>query len=179
MAPSNINDSAQLKPGSGIWPAAEYDFSPGRTVQEDLTALSKRHFENCGYAEHPVDKRWDLVAEYFCYYPEFEPGTLEVKAPLRLTLREPRSGRTVETAKLVGESSERPGRILRFIGGSWLEKRALNKSLTEAYTDLYGEVEKSLARSAAMESEIKKTRPYRRGEQEKVRPPSPSRSRRR
>lgn len=162
MSPGNVADSFPLKPGSGIWPATEYDFSPGRTVQEDLVRLTQRHFEESGFAEDPVDKRWNLVVEFLCYPPEVESGTLKTDAPLRLTLRDPRTLRAVQSEILTGTSPRQSGRILRLLGGQWFEKKGLEEALTEAYSDLYRKVDGQLARAAASESELRKTRPYRR-----------------
>jgi len=167
LSPGSVANEYKEKQGSGIWLGTEYSFSPGRIIQNDLTTLTKRHYANTGFAENSVDKRWDLVVEYFCYPPRFEPKSLKAEAPLELTLRNPHTGHTVDSATLFGRSPKQPGRILRLFTGRLAEKPALEKTLTTAYNDLYRKLDAALARTVAREAYETKIRPYQKRDAER------------
>lgn len=152
-----------LKPGSGIWPGTTYVFSPEETVQEGLAVLTKRHFKNAGLAENAGDKRWDYVLEYQCEQPIVRAGGLESHAPLRFILRDPDTGRELQPITLTGEGSAQGGRVFRLFFGRLAEKRSLERSLEEAYSNLFVSVDGNLARTAASLSQATPERNYRPG----------------
>ncbi|NUN96415.1 MAG: hypothetical protein HUU16_09595 [Candidatus Omnitrophica bacterium] len=152
-----------LKPGSGIWPGTTYVFSPEETVQEGLAVLTKRHFKNAGLAENAGDKRWDYVLEYQCEQPVVRAGGLDSRAPLRFVLRDPDTGRELQPITLTGEGAEQGGRFFRIFFGRLAEKRALERSLEEAYSNLFVSVDGNLARTAASLTQSAPERTYRPG----------------
>ncbi len=123
--------------------------------------LTKRHFRNAGIAENAGDKRWDYVLEYTCEQPYMDGGTLRSQVPLKSTLRNPQTGREVQSLTLTGEGSAQEGRFMRFMFGRLSEKPALERSLNEAYTNLYKSVEGNLARLSAEQSKNVPGKPYR------------------
>jgi hypothetical protein len=162
MPPGTDSNSFKNKPGSGIWPSSEYEFSPGQTIQDALFEITKRHYTEVGYAESSIDKQFDVVIEYYCYPPAFAKGSLQAKAPLLFTMRNARTSRVLEEIQLEGRSADQPGRIGRFLVGQPLEERALEKSLSAAYADLLRKVDATLARTVAMGQSPEPKRPYRR-----------------
>lgn len=156
--------ASELEPGSGIWPGTTYHFSAEQTVQEGLVDLTKRHFKNAGVAENSGDKRWDYVLEYNCEKPYVAADDLRSQAPLKFTLRNPQTGREVQSLTLTGEGSPQGKRFLRVIFGRLVEKKALENSLSEAYSNLFVSVDSNLARTGAVQSRGGPSKPYRRRE---------------
>jgi hypothetical protein len=154
----------RIKAGSGIWPGTTYVFSTADTMEEGLVNLTKHHFRNAGIAENAGDKKWDYVLEYECQKPSVAEGDLRSKAPLKFTMRNPLTGRNVQSLTLVGDGPPQGGGFFRFFLGRLSEKPALERSLTEAYTSLFNQVDSTLARTAAAESKTTMEKPYRRRE---------------
>ena len=123
--------------------------------------LTKRHFRNAGIAENAGDKRWDYVLEYTCEQPYVDGATLRSQVPLKSTLRNPQTGREVQSITLTGEGPAQDGRFMRFVFGRFAEKHALEKSLTDAYNNLFGSVEGNLARLGTEQSRTAPGKPYR------------------
>jgi len=151
----------KIPAGSGIWPRTTYQFSADETIQEGLMQLTQRHFRNAGIAENAGDKRWDYVLEYTCEKPYVDGGTLRSQAPLKSTLRNPQTGREVQSLTLTGEGPTQGSRFLRLIFGRLAEKPALERSLTDAYTNLYRSVEGNLARLGTEQTKNIPGKPYR------------------
>jgi hypothetical protein len=154
--------TSELKPGSGIWPATTYSFSAEETVQDGLVDLTKRHFANAGFAENAGDKRWDYVLEYNCEKPFVADDDLRAQAPMKFILRNPQTGREVQSLTLTGEGQPQGGRFFRFFLGRLTEKGALERSLTEAYSNLYQSVDGILIRTGANTAQSPSGKPYRR-----------------
>lgn len=151
--------------GSGIWPGTTYHFAADDSLQEGLLELTKRHFRNSGIAENAGDKRWDYVLEYTCEQPHVDGKTLRSQAPLKSTLRNPQTGREVQSLTLTGEGPAQGGKIMRFMFGRLAEKHAVEESLNDAYTNLYHSVESNLIRLGAEQSKNAPGKPYRKREQ--------------
>lgn len=148
---------------SGIWPGTTYKFNLGSEIQEDLTSLTKRHFRAAGPAENAGDKRWDYVIEYQLQKPVVAGDDFRSSVPVLLVMRDPQTGRDVNSLTLTGEGSPQGGKVLRLFFGRLAEKRALERTLTEAYTNLYKSVDGNLARlSANRAAPAPPDRPYQR-----------------
>lgn len=89
---------------------------------------------------------------------------LRSQAPLKFTLRNPQTGREVQSLTLTGEGSPQGKRFLRGIFGRLVEKKALENSLSEAYSNLFVSVDSNLARTGAVQSRGGPSKPYRRRE---------------
>jgi len=150
----------EIPAGSGIWPGTTYRFAADATVQEGLMQLTRRHFRNSGIAENAGDKRWDYVLEYTCEQPYVDGGTLRSQVPLKSTLRNPQTGREVQSITLTGEGPAQNGRFMRFVFGRLVEKKALERSLSDAYTNLFSSVEGNLARLGTEQSKTSPGKPY-------------------
>jgi len=175
IPPSVVNREEEIKPGSGIWPGTKYTLKAGEILSQDLVNLTRRHFPNSGPAEKSIDGRWEYVAEFRNLKPFVEAGTLRSVAPLQFSLRNSKTGKEIDSVRLSGEGEAPGGRISRSMLGRLTEKKALEKTLTEAYTDLYGRLDGYLARVAAKESQPPKAhRPYRRGKEGKGARKSPN-----
>jgi hypothetical protein len=151
----------EIPAGSGIWPGTTYRFAADNTVQDGLMQLTRRHFRNAGIAENAGDKRWDYVLEYTCEKPYVDGGTLRSQVPLKSTLRNPQTGREVQSLTLTGEGPAQDGRFMRFMFGRLAEKPALERSLNDAYSNLYSSVEGNLNRLGAEQSRNVPGKPYR------------------
>ncbi|MCB9783035.1 MAG: hypothetical protein H6751_08745 [Candidatus Omnitrophica bacterium] len=178
VSPSQSRVGVYMKPtptgsldlGSGVWPKTAYQFSPHESLFSDLVALTKRHFPNSSVANSTVDKRFDYVIEFVCNGAAVETNSLATKIPLTITMRNPVSFQDVYTETVVGQGGAQSGRFLDLAFGRVTERRALEKSLNEATTDLYRKTNASLAKMAINESEIEMTRPYKRNESKSVSP---------
>ena len=129
--------------------------------------LTKRYFKNAELAENNLDKKWDWVLEYYPYRPGVEQSSFQSSIPLGFTIRDTRTAKEIQDkVTLYGSSPKQPGKLWRWIGGTWVEKRQLERTLNIGYTDLFHRVDTALARNAAKEEDVTTTTPYRRERQD-------------
>lgn len=167
IPPKALTEEYETRLGTGIWVGTEYTFTPGPVVSEGLMSLTKRYFKNAELAENPLDKRWDWVLEFQPYRPGVEQSSFQASVPLGFAIRDTRSAKDVqEKVTLYGSSPKQPGKLWRLIGGTWVEKRHLEKTLNIGYSDLFGRVDSALARNAAKDEDVTTNTPYRRGRRE-------------
>lgn len=167
IPPKTLTEEYETRLGTGIWLGTNYSFTPGPVVSEGLMTLTRRHFKNAELAENPLDKKWDWVLEYFPYRPGVEQTSFQASVPLGFTIRDTKTSKEVQDkVTLYGSSPKQPGKLWRLIGGTWAEKRQLERTLNIGYTDLFSRVDTALARNAAKEEDVSTTTPYRRGRRE-------------
>ena len=160
MPPGVLNEPYDIPLGSGIWPGTTYTFVPGEDLGRSLPELAKRYFPRAGIAESSLDKKWNYVLEYVPQRPMVEGSTLASNAAVDLAMRDTRSAREIESGLVQGVAEARPGKMTRFFLGRLSEERALEESLSSAYTDLYRKMDAALARAAAKEVGPGPERPY-------------------